>query len=781
MKWTLRIAFLLAVVALVTTAITYESSLNNERTQRVERIISELQQLQGGQLSAEKSKQEIIGLRIRNEVDALSSESGYSLLAPTLTGLIALITAILGVRRYFDERKKDRLERAAVDLKDILEQTVHADARVRTIGIVGLQHFFTPDKAEYHLRALSSLVATARAEQDKEVARSIRIAAEQAINILPKEVLSQVSWQGVRLEGVNFSSSDKLAGLDFRDAILENANFSYCDLSGADFTAARLMGARFYQATMHACNLTYADLAGADLSHADLEGATLQHIMVWDMNLEGAILPEKGFDPQAVDWSLTRNWRRARFPEDVRKALIDRHGPDPTGLKVLMLMWEIPPLVAGGTWTACYHWVRKLRLLGVNLTVVVPWDNSLIMANPFGADVEVVSLGIKPHVGMASPYSQATGQGNVWNIYGSYGSSSPFAANTPYGQQAAYPFSAYGSPGYSAASPYGGSAPYNIYSAYGNLARGTSVLRIADMYARRLERFVRDKDFNIIHAHDWVTFGAAEKAGRAKQIPWMAHFHSTEFDRREEWSDPIIARIEKRAADSADLIVTPSKVTAVQVRKDYHVKKTKISVVPNVISQEFIDPNEIGVFETASVVFLGRLAWQKAPDRFALLADRYRRRDQRAHFLMWGEGEYANELRYSAVALMGVLPWQNRGRAFDGASVVYVPSRAEPFGLVIVEAMQHRVPVLYPKNSGVAEVIRTDLMIDPQQLDQVENKLRRLLTDWQYWEDMVEAQEAALSAFIARQDERALLALWNRVVSSSGSVSIETRLQKPVT
>src|SRR6185295_10501288 len=110
--------------------------------------------------------------------------------------------------------------------------------------------------------------------------------------------------------------------------------------------------------------------------------------------------------------------------------------------KVLMLMWEIPPFVAGGTWTACYHLVRNLRRAGADVTVVVPWAESLIVSQPFGPEVRVVPLGIVPpefatpagtiyaqgiygaRVGSWSTYGTAPS----WSVYGSAPTWSPYGA-----------------------------------------------------------------------------------------------------------------------------------------------------------------------------------------------------------------------------------------------------------------------------------------------------------------------------------------------------------------
>jgi glycosyltransferase involved in cell wall biosynthesis len=288
------------------------------------------------------------------------------------------------------------------------------------------------------------------------------------------------------------------------------------------------------------------------------------------------------------------------------------------------------------------------------------------------------------------------------------------------------------------------------------------------MYARRLERYLKEHTFNIIHAHDWVTFEAAEKAAKLKGIPWIAHFHSTERDRHGISIDNVIFRIEKHGAEKATHIVTPSNNTASKIKKDYKIGKDKISAIPNVLSKEFLEPNEVGVYETGRIVFLGRLTHQKAPDRFSDLAARYSGVRKNKIFLIWGEGEEYSNLFYNYnIRLMGGLNWKNRGLAFDGASAVYVPSRSEPFGMVILEAMQHRVPVLYPNHAGVSEIIKTDLVVNPEDTESVAEKLRKLLDDWQYWEDIVEKQESELEKFNKRRDDRELLSLWNQIVKNT--------------
>jgi hypothetical protein len=117
-------------------------------------------------------------------------------------------------------------------------------------------------------------------------------------------------------------------------------------------------------------------------------------------------------------------------------------------------MWETPPLIAGGTWTACYHLVRNLRRRGAHVTVVVPWDRSIILRNPFGSEVPMVVLGIVPPDDTGSAYGEAT---PAWSPYGRGQAAAGYGSWSPYGGSGTRLWSVYGG--------IGGGAPYSPYRA----------------------------------------------------------------------------------------------------------------------------------------------------------------------------------------------------------------------------------------------------------------------------------------------------------------------------
>ncbi len=814
------VVFLIIVIPL---ALQIFASLQNAR-----RANAVLQQVTTGNPDAQKLQQEIIALRVQNERASDFWGNLIGSLVPLAAPLALLVGGSFALVKYLDGRAKDRIDREANDLNGVLEKLASDNPQSRAFGVVGLQHFMTADKQAHHLTALSALVATARRETDDSVIRGLRVTAEQAIANLPLSILRQVSWQGVKLPRLEASGAN-LSGLDLRDAVLDDAVLRETVLSGCRFEGAKMKGADFEHGNLSGANLYYVDLAGANLRHADLRKANLLHVAVQDMDLEKANLQQATLDLKQTPWQLIRNWRDADFDPGLREDLLDRFGPEPSGPRVLMLMWEVAPLVAGGTWTACYHLVRNLRRLGADVTVVVPWDEDSIDLRPFGSEVEIIPLGMAAPVQFAGPYGVA-GDGQ-W---------SPYAAGlamwaSPYGYAGGYPGipSPYGYGGYPAsASPYGyggwppagygytaGAPYYSSYSSPGGpggfgpvpggpvsdlLRPGSAILKLIQEFNSRLAQLMRRRiregtwDFQVIHAHDWVTFGAATRiASEGEQrIPWVAHFHSTVEDREPGRLDPIVTEIEQRGAHDATHVVVPSSLTAGRVAELYGVPADRILVLPNPLSIDDIPPSEMGAFETRRVVFLGRLTEQKGPDLFAHVAAAMRRHNLETDFQVFGDGELRDIINTIAWGvLQRPLEWRRRGEAFRDATAVLVPSRREPFGMVIAEAMQRRVPVMYPENAGIAEVVRAGIRLPAPRvldfretrrllaeggqdrlaeelrrgnsatIDEAESQIRLLLADPAYWERVVHEQAEAIDGYRRAHTGERLMGLWQEVAS----------------
>lgn len=747
-----------------------------------------------------KAREEYISKRYENDARGIIVNFLLNNFGPAITLIGALCGGLIALYSYIDARRKEALDRSASDLKDTLTHLAGKEAQERVVGVVGLQHFLVAERSEFHRAALTALVAAARTEAHPEVLHSIRIAIEQAMRVVRKDVLTQVSWQQLKADGVDLAGLH-LEGMDLRDAELRDAHLEGVWLTGAKLNAAKMQGAQLDGAHLEGADLTYADLAGASLANANLRGAKFNRALVFDLDLSNALLQGLDVDWETIPWEQSRNWRSANFDPELRDKLNQRFGPAPSGPRVLMLMWEIPPFVAGGTWTASYHFVRNLLRRGADLTIVVPWNDASILTAPFGSEVKVVPMGIRLPQKLVSPYmsadvgAYASGSGPslpygqpAWSAYGPP-AWSPYGPPvwSPYGSPARSPdgspaWSPYGPPAwspYSWLSPRGGRgsggpawSPYgetfDPYTSYAQVQsrrgarssmEGSILLRLIDEFRDRLLRYVANESPDVIHAHDWVTFEAAREAARRKEIPWIAHVHSIEIERRPEGPDPLVARMEQRSLAAATAVVAPSKITSRRIFDHYQIAPELVHIVPNVLSPARIEAEETGRFESARVVFFGRLSHQKGLDRFLNVAQMLRQRISDAEFHVYGSGYYP--VPTGIATFHGPLSWDRRSEAFRDASILVVPSRAEPFGMVILEAMFHRVPVIYPLDSGAAEVLSSGVRLDANEISTIANEAEKLLTDLFHWENVVEAQIAEITQYPSRGFEQALIDLWH--------------------
>lgn len=718
-------------------------------TDRAEQIAREASQLAGDQLNDVKAREELIAKRLENRLRGFFWQSFLGNLGPVVTALVALAGLLTGLNSYLASREKERIDRAGAELKDTLARVAGKEPRERMVGIVGLQQFFAAERADQHLPALAALIAALRIEENDEVRRAAGVVASAAAAALDPALLAKVSWQRLRLRGVDLAHR-RLDGLDLRDADLEDADLRSARLAGARLDAASLKGAQLDDAILTGADLGHADLAGASLRGAQLADARLTGAKVLKMDVTGAVFGENSAGLDTLRWDLVKGWREATLPAPLKARLEERYGPAPRGPRVLMLMWEVPPFVSGGAWTACHHLVRALRRHGADLTIVAPWDTDTLDELPFGVDVPVIGMGL-----MAPQASGPYGAATLVSAYGT--------ARAPYGA-AAYGASGYATSGYAAASPWLRESG-RAWSGYG-ASSGTPLLRLTQAFTQRVQRWAADKDFALVHAHDWLTWPAARAAASARGVHWIAHVHSLESERRPSGRDPIILRLEAEGLKAANRAIVPGASTRRRAIAEYGLVPERIVAIANALSPGGPPPARMGAFETRRVLFLGRLTAQKGPDLFAEIAARVKRDLPDAVFEMIGSGESAAMLeRRAEITLRPAIDWQERATAFSQVSALLLPSRAEPFGMVVLEAMQAGVPVLYPRESGAADALTSGIKITPTAIEDVAQQLINLLTNVETWEEIVRAQLVEIVAYPKRDHAAAIAAAWQAAMA----------------
>ncbi|MDP7289943.1 MAG: glycosyltransferase family 4 protein, partial [Phycisphaerae bacterium] len=257
-------------------------------------------------------------------------------------------------------------------------------------------------------------------------------------------------------------------------------------------------------------------------------------------------------------------------------------------------------------------------------------------------------------------------------------------------------------------------------------------------YARLALELAAHEDFDVIHAHDWMTFSAGQAVAAASGKPLVVQVHSTEFDRAGENVNQQIYEIERTGMHAARRVICVSYLTRGIAMSRYGVSPDKISVVYNAVAAANNNVTNVPApiqHDEKIVLFLGRLTLQKGPEYFLEAARKVIGRFQNVRFIIAGGGDMIDRCvklaadmkigRY--VTFTGFLRGDDVARVFKMADLYVMPSVSEPFGIAPLEAISHDVPVIISKQSGVSEILTHALKVDFWDTDEMANKILAVL------------------------------------------------------
>ncbi|MFW6059866.1 MAG: glycosyltransferase family 4 protein [Phycisphaeraceae bacterium] len=290
------------------------------------------------------------------------------------------------------------------------------------------------------------------------------------------------------------------------------------------------------------------------------------------------------------------------------------------------------------------------------------------------------------------------------------------------------------------------SARLRVLGAGAGLGYDGDLLGRIHAYAQRCERLIGRTDFDVIHAHDWMTFPAAQRLAARSGRPMIAHVHATEFDRSGTHVNQQVYEIERAGMHAADLVIAVSHRTRQVLLESYGVMPEKVRVVHNGIEPRAdasdataqAQPMERRMNQGKTVLFLGRLTMQKGPGFFIRAAMRVLERVDDVKFIVAGWGDLAPRMIEEVAArglgqkvlFTGFLRGAAVDRAFRAADVYVMPSVSEPFGLTALEAIRNGAPVVLSRSSGVAEVLDGGaLVVDCWDVQRMADQIVALLTD----------------------------------------------------
>lgn len=372
--------------------------------------------------------------------------------------------------------------------------------------------------------------------------------------------------------------------------------------------------------------------------------------------------------------------------------------------KVLMLGWEFPPVINGGLGVACHDLSSAMSEIA-DITMVVPKTSpgfKMKNMNLVGINnIDVNTFDHHPVEGGSLPYK-------IHNVR---------ADINPYYSTNIEGYSVEG--GGSSTASYGTTdrerlQAFNIDSLYGG-----DVIQKVMQYADITASLASKMDFDVIHAHDWMTMLAGIKIKEQTGKPLVMHIHSLEVDRSGPDNRGWVYQLEKKGMEIADLLLPVSQFTANIISQHYGIDHSKMKVVHNgsMPVNAFKSKRR---FKEKTVLFVGRLTRQKGPEKFLEIAARVLQKDPDVRFVMAGVGDYFKSVlersSYTGIGnrfhMTGFLDQEKLRYLFSVSDVYCMPSISEPFGLSAVEAAHFGVPCVISKQSGVSEVLNGALKFD---------------------------------------------------------------------
>jgi glycogen synthase len=246
-----------------------------------------------------------------------------------------------------------------------------------------------------------------------------------------------------------------------------------------------------------------------------------------------------------------------------------------------------------------------------------------------------------------------------------------------------------------------------------------------------------EHEFDVIHAHDWLTYKAGIAAKEVTGKPLVVHMHATEFDRSGENVNTIIYEIEKQGMMAADAVIAVSNLTRNIVIEKYGIAPEKVFTVHNAVDP--VDHEVTAKFTKGTdekiVTFLGRITYQKGPEYFVEAAAKVLKKNSNVRFVMAGSGDMMNKIIRRVAQLKiadkfhfaGFLKGDEVVNMFQMSDVYVMPSVSEPFGISPLEAMRSNVPVIISKQSGVSEILKHAIKVDFWDVDAMADAIYGLL------------------------------------------------------
>ncbi len=272
-------------------------------------------------------------------------------------------------------------------------------------------------------------------------------------------------------------------------------------------------------------------------------------------------------------------------------------------------------------------------------------------------------------------------------------------------------------------------------------------------FSKIAAKLALQRDFDLVHVHDWMTYLAGVEVKRATGKPLVVHLHASQYDRAGSEARGWIYDLEKYGMEEADRIIPVSRYTGSIIESHYGIEGSKVRPIHNG-AEPVKDFRTRRRFPERLVLFLSRLTAQKGPEFFLEIASKVLEKHAGVRFVMAGTGEKLRQLIETGAFkglggkfhFTGFLDKEKVNELLSMTDVYCMPSVSEPFGLSALEAAQFGIPAVLSKQSGVAEVLKGALTADFWDTNLMAEHIVSLLNDPDLRRGVVEQAKADIAA-----------------------------------
>jgi glycogen synthase len=235
----------------------------------------------------------------------------------------------------------------------------------------------------------------------------------------------------------------------------------------------------------------------------------------------------------------------------------------------------------------------------------------------------------------------------------------------------------------------------------------------------------RQNPFAIIHAHDWLVADSAWVMKTSYELPLVSTIHATEAGRMHGIHNDLqryIHQVEWRLTYESWRVIVNSEHMSAELEHSFNLPGNKTVIIPNGTDPKLFDfqfdatsfRNSFAAPDDKIVLFVGRLVVEKGVQVLIDAAPRILSACPNTKFLIVGTGYHLEELKRQTyylgmqnhVNFLGYVSDEELRRLYQISDVVCIPSLYEPFGIVALEGMAAKVPVVVSDTGGLSDFVQ---------------------------------------------------------------------------